>query len=295
LLVVFKAPEWLFALVVAFFAVTAAWEYLWLSGTQDHVYKRATMGFVVLFFSGAVGLSANLRLEFLAPLFAACLVSVWLAPFAFLMFGLIENELSISLRRAAVSFFVFPYVVFPLASLLGLRLLQYGVQWFFILLLFLVVWSGDILAYYVGKNFGKHKLAPRISPGKSWEGALASIVGAIVVAVVFTKSATALQHWLASLSVVPTPSDLGEISSGIPTLRPAPLWIIIPSAVVLNIAAQLGDLAESMIKRGAGVKDSGTLFPGHGGVLDRIDALLFAAPLAAILFMSLQNYFFVQK
>jgi len=111
-----------------------------------------------------------------------------------------------------------------------------------------IMWVGDTAAYFVGRAIGKHPLAPVLSPKKSWEGTIASILGALLVAIVFAR-------WL----TVPLPHLLGM-------------------AVVGNVAGQAGDLLESAYKRSAGVKDSGSLLPGHGGVLDRIDALILAIP-----------------
>ncbi len=118
------------------------------------------------------------------------------------------------------------------------------------LLMFVLVitWIGDTAAYFVGRAIGKHPLAPLLSPKKSWEGSIASILGALLVAVVFSR-------WL----IVPLPH-------------------LLAMAVVGNVAGQSGDLLESAYKRSAGVKDSGSLLPGHGGVLDRIDALILAIP-----------------
>ncbi len=131
------------------------------------------------------------------------------------------------------------------------------------LLLFLMVcvWSGDTAALYVGRAFGKHKLAPRLSPGKTWEGSIASIAASILIAglVVYISDALSARG-----------NTVLHISE--------PLWQSLVLAAIINIAAQLGDLLESAIKRGAGVKDSGNILPGHGGILDRIDALLVAAP-----------------
>lgn len=111
-------------------------------------------------------------------------------------------------------------------------------------------WVGDTFAFYFGKNFGRHKLAPSISPGKSWEGAVASMVSAMMLGTLFL-------HW-----------KFPEVG--------------VPAGVVLcaaaNLAGQVGDLCESAIKRGAGVKDSGNLLPGHGGWLDRVDSSLFSVP-----------------
>lgn len=118
------------------------------------------------------------------------------------------------------------------------------------LLLFVLVitWIGDTAAYFVGRTIGKHKLAPVLSPNKTWEGTIASLIGALLVAVLFAR-------WIN----IPLPHLLGMAAAG-------------------NVAGQAGDLFESAFKRSAGVKDSGTLLPGHGGVLDRIDALILAIP-----------------
>lgn len=118
------------------------------------------------------------------------------------------------------------------------------------LLLFtlVVVWVGDTTAYFVGRSLGRWKLAPHLSPNKTWEGALANLLGALLVAAVFGR-------WM---NVVPAQ--------------------MLAMAAVGSIAGQIGDIFESAFKRSVGAKDSGTLLPGHGGVLDRIDALIFAAP-----------------
>jgi phosphatidate cytidylyltransferase len=121
-----------------------------------------------------------------------------------------------------------------------------------------VNWIGDTGAYYFGRNFGKHKLAPIVSPGKSWEGAAASVVAAMLFGIFFLAR-------FVHVDLLPA----GAI------------------AIAANIAGQVGDLAESAIKRGAGVKDSGTLLPGHGGMLDRVDSSLFSLPvLYALLYIT---------
>ena len=130
-----------------------------------------------------------------------------------------------------------------------------------VLFLMVCVWAGDIAALYVGKAFGKHKLAPRLSPGKTWEGSFASIIGSV--------AAAGLVIWI---------GDILTARGNLILHITEPIWQTLGLAAVLNIAAQLGDLLESAVKRGAGVKDSGTMLPGHGGILDRIDALLLAAP-----------------
>jgi phosphatidate cytidylyltransferase len=130
-----------------------------------------------------------------------------------------------------------------------------------LLFLFLVVWTGDIAALYVGRSVGRRKLAPALSPNKTWEGSLASVTGSVLIAVGLVWLAGVLAE--RSIDVLNYPGSILH-------------WMGL--AVLLNVAAQVGDLVESAIKRGAGVKDSGHLLPGHGGMLDRIDALLLAAP-----------------
>jgi phosphatidate cytidylyltransferase len=114
----------------------------------------------------------------------------------------------------------------------------------------LVNWTGDAGAYYAGRALGRHKLAPQVSPKKTWEGSAGSVAAALLLAAPYL-------YWFAP---------------GTPALHAAGL------TVAANVAGQIGDLAESAIKRGAGVKDSGALLPGHGGLLDRVDSTLFALP-----------------
>ena len=163
------------------------------------------------------------------------------------------------LPDAAAGYFGLIYVAYPLLLLPILWSQENGPA----LLLFLMVcvWAGDSAALYFGRRFGRRKLAPRLSPGKSWEGALASVAGSLVAALLLV----ALSDRLTARG-----DTLLHISE--------PLWQTLLLALIINLAAQLGDLLESAIKRGAGVKDSGSILPGHGGVLDRIDALLLATP-----------------
>lgn len=137
------------------------------------------------------------------------------------------------------------YFAFPAVAMVRL---QQADPWL-VLLLFAIVWLGDTAAFLVGRRWGRHKMAPTVSPNKTWEGAAASLGISLVAAVA----------WCLLV--------LGRLSLA-----------VVAIAAVVNVAAQLGDLTESLFKRGSGVKDSGHLLPGHGGLLDRIDALLFAAP-----------------
>jgi phosphatidate cytidylyltransferase len=134
-----------------------------------------------------------------------------------------------------------------------------SVHWLFFALA--LNWAGDTLAYYVGRRFGKRPLASLVSPRKSWEGAGASVVGSVIFGVLY----------------------MGYF------MRTLPWWHVAAIAIAGNIAGQCGDLAESAMKRGADVKDSGSMLPGHGGILDRVDSSLFALPVVYVL--SVANWF----
>jgi phosphatidate cytidylyltransferase len=185
------------------------------------------------------------------------------------------------LPAAAFSYFGFIYVAYTLGVISTIGHFENGRVTVFVFLL--VVWSGDIFAYYIGRSFGRHKLAETISPKKTWEGAIASMAGAVLVSVVLFHYVRAIGMALVKLHALPSESLLFT------DIRLyAPDWQLAAAfGFVVNIASQLGDLAESAFKRGADVKDSGTLLPGHGGLLDRIDAMLFAAPVLWFFYPSL--------
>ena len=196
------------------------------------------------------------------------LCAIVLAPFLFLTIAMRGAELKSGFPAAMVSVFAFVYVALPMASLVQLR-----EQWrgaFLLLYLLLLVWAGDIFAYFVGKPLGRHRMSPRVSPKKTWEGAIASVVASVGVGIL-------MFHYAQPISTALMRAHLIEQRDGIFS-NEASLVAIVVLSIILNVAAQLGDLVESLIKRGAGVKDSGAILPGHGGMFDRIDALLFAAP-----------------
>ena len=165
------------------------------------------------------------------------------------------------LGETAAGLFLLIYIVFPLTLLGEFWRQEDGIA--LLLFLFVCVWMGDIAALYIGKNFGKHKLSPRLSPNKTWEGAIASVIASAA----FGMGLILLGDYFSR-----TGSNFTRLHTS------EPWWQSLILAIILNVAAQLGDLIESALKRGVGVKDSGTLLPGHGGILDRIDALLLAAP-----------------
>lgn len=158
-------------------------------------------------------------------------------------------ELREGLASIGILSFATPYFAVPALSL---YLLQSIDPWLVVLLLG-IVWLGDSAAYFVGSRFGRRKLAPRVSPNKSWEGASASLAAGILAAAVWGL------FRLEGLSVE-----------------------LLAVAAVTSVAAQIGDLVESLVKRGAGVKDSSNLLPGHGGLYDRLDAMMLSTPVFVV-------------
>ena len=152
--------------------------------------------------------------------------------------------------EAAFLFFGIMYVPFLLGCLVLLRSHSDGVKW--ILLIMIIVMSGDSAAYFIGCRFGKRKLYPEVSPNKSIEGAIAGLAGSLLGALL------ARQLFFAEISTAD----------------------VLLAALLIGVLGQIGDLFESLLKRSCGVKDSGTIVPGHGGILDRLDSILFAAPAA---------------
>ena len=268
LLLVLRAPVPVVAFVAGVVALLAIHEFLKLSESYQiqPLYKPAYIFAGLFFLLIAISPAQTPALSTSGfAFFAVCAAA--LSPFIFLAVAMRRAELSSAFPAAMTAAFAFCYIALPMASLVQLR-----EQWegsFFILYLLLVVWAGDIFAYFIGKSLGTHRMSPRVSPNKTWEGAVASVVASVAVGMLMT-------HFAAPISRGLLHAHLIDQKDGVFT-EPAMFPIIVLS-IVLNIAAQLGDLVESLIKRGAGVKDSGAILPGHGGMFDRIDALLFAAP-----------------
>jgi phosphatidate cytidylyltransferase len=270
---VFWLPIWVFSLAVGLVAILSTHEYLDIAEANGLIpFRKTAMFFLaVLFVAWPYGMhdtAIALRGARVLVIPESAMIGLALTlacAFLSLGFGLRREELSTVLPGAAATVFAIPYIGLTLGALVLLRDLRYG-PWL-VLYLFVVVWSGDIFAYYTGRAIGRHKLAPRVSPGKTWEGAAASFAGSIGLGVLMFAFQPEITAWLVKVHAL-------EIGS----LQAPPLVDAIGLSALLNIVAQFGDLFESALKRGAGVKDSGTLLPGHGGILDRIDALLFAAP-----------------
>lgn len=163
----------------------------------------------------------------------------------------------------SVTIFGVLYIPFFFSYIIYLDRLKYGniILW----LPFLTAWFTDTLAYFVGRRFGKTKLCPKVSPNKSVEGAIGGVIGCIVLNTVF---GIIINHFGYNLSVVH--------------------FIIV--GLLCGVTAQLGDLSASFIKRYSGVKDFGTLIPGHGGILDRFDSILFTAPTVYSYFFVISNF-----
>ena len=237
---VWFAPPQLFGLLAAIVALLALREYLDLADKSG----LAPLRYPALLFGGLVVILQVLE----SPIPLELLLVPLLVMLAVVLAMRAPRDLAQSLGSAASTVLGVLYVAMPFGLLVALRQEPKGA--YLVLYVLLLIWIGDTAAYYAGRAFGRHKLAPRISPGKTWEGTIASLAGSLVLGFFFVG------HFFPRV----------------------PLWLNLITAVAVNTAGQAGDLAESALKRGAGVKDSGSFLPGHGGVLDRVDALLFAIP-----------------
>jgi phosphatidate cytidylyltransferase len=251
LLLVFLWPSWpyLFTLAVAGVAALAGWEYLGLAERGGAKPPRvAVVATILVLFAGNFAYPDQT-----GPVFGGLSLSL-------LVYCAFRSPVERVMADASASIFCLLYVGLTLIALPALREQTNGPS--LVAFLLCVVWAGDIFALYIGRTWGRLKLAPALSPNKTWEGTLGSLAGSLLAA----GGLLGLEH------LFTTQWDKVWLS------YPENLWYWMGLAVLVNVAAQVGDLAESALKRSAGVKDSGSLLPGHGGVLDRIDALLFAAP-----------------
>jgi len=246
----FPQANWLFVAIAAFALAAGMYEFftftkkLELKADASIAYLGAAAFFVAFVFD------APTKAPDLLVLTVAFFIVVVLATQMFRF----QKDFSKMLTGVGITVFGVLYVVFLGGFLVSMRV---GFENFphlstkLLLFFFLVSFSADAGAYFVGKNLGKHKLNPKISPGKTWEG----FVGGVLFSVAFAALSTVLFF---------------------PEL---PYKFSIPLAIVMTVAGVAGDLAESAMKRGAGVKDAANLLPGHGGLLDRLDSLLFTAPI----------------
>ncbi|MGO8756892.1 MAG: phosphatidate cytidylyltransferase [Terracidiphilus sp.] len=263
LVLVFLSPrlQWLFTLAVVAVSALAGWEYLTLSQRCGANPPRvATMAALLALFA------VNFQWPDQTPSFFGVL------GLGLLVYCTFFKPVEETIAAASASIFCLLYTGLTLIALPALREQANGPS--LVAFLLCVVWSGDTAAYYVGRKWGRHKMAPKISPGKSWEGAAASVGGSVLIAAGLAGLAALLQQPWDSMFL----SWLERVCPTAILSYPEDLWYWLGLAALVNVAGQVGDLAESALKRSAGVKDSGDLLPGHGGVLDRVDALLLAAP-----------------
>ncbi len=221
--VLYFPPTW-FKFIVAIISAVSVWELTVLLKKSNYMLKPievSTVGFILSFLL--------LFIDFYLALFIAVLYSFYFSHRVY------------QLSYLSSLFLIFIYGVF-LVSTIGLL---HEIDRRLLLVLFATVWTGDTLAYFVGKKFGRRKLAPRLSPKKTWEGAIGSFAGSVIA---------------------------GGFLSNYLNIESAYIPVVMAA-----ILMQIGDLFESFIKRQVNVKDSSHIIPGHGGILDRIDALIFAS------------------
>ncbi|MBL8113462.1 MAG: CDP-archaeol synthase [Acidobacteria bacterium] len=249
LAILIKAPTWAFAALVGAATFVALIEFCGLISAAGWVVPRTA---VLLLFVGFLVADFYSSLPVLVGLTGATLL---ILP-TLVMFQ--KPDAQVLLPSAAASVFATLYVATGACAMIGLR----AYSWQAVLFVLVVVWAGDSAAYYAGRKFGKKKLAPVVSPKKTWEGFWGQLAGGML---------------LGGLYVAVIPRTVSEGSS----LGNVALAVAI--ALVLSVVAVIGDLVESTFKRSSGVKDSGGLLPGHGGLLDRLDSLLYSAPFVLLL------------
>lgn len=282
----------MFQVLMTLFVVISAFEMIRMFESKKKFQKFPKVGIILLtlgtFFSvgGVLGnvdhnpLQANGVLSITIPIFTIILLS-------FLVLFRDFNGEDVGKALTVIN-----YVGLGAASIVILRFL--GVR--FIVYLLLITSATDIFAYIFGMKYGKRKLAPHISPKKSWEGAIAGTIFATVIAssfALFYGSVFYPGTWLGNLlnlsgeqTLLDNFSSLGERN---------PLWvqglIIVPVTFIASILAQIGDLVASRLKRTYNIKDFGTILPGHGGLLDRFDSVLFVAMYLTAVFLLIYRLF----
>lgn len=235
-----------FALFIGAVVTLGAWEWARLAGFQAQVARVAFAALVAVLLFGMYVLPS------LAPVVLAAAI-VWWAVATYLVLTFPQSSEHWSGPR--VKLVIGLLILLPAwQGLVLIKAMALG-NWL-ILAVMVLVWGADIGAYFSGRKFGKRKLAPKVSPGKSWEG----VYGGLALSLLITAAVGLVRGW-----------SVGEIIAA-----------LLCSAMIVLVSV-VGDLTESMFKRQAGIKDSSNLLPGHGGVLDRIDSLTAAVPLFAVL------------
>jgi phosphatidate cytidylyltransferase len=238
---------WLFVALAAGAMILGLWEFYHLA-RRLKIKADIVAGFVASMALFTVSLYDDLIFHLVVSQFVIIVLTAGVLISAALRH--IEFEKMISSAGATILGVL--YVSFLGTYLVSLRVgFRHSLSSHLLIFFFMVLMGGDAGAYYTGRSFGKRKLAPKISPGKTWEG----VVGGVVAAL---SMATLAHYWF---------------------FRELPLKWMLPLAFVMTVVGILGDLTESALKRGAGAKDAANILPGHGGILDRLDSLLFNAPL----------------
>ncbi len=253
--VLFFLPALVFDALVAAIALGALWEFYRMAEKTGHPVAKSVGlagGAATLAALTGATIAGHDRAASYWPLFFAALLLVFLASMAPLFAAVPSPE---ALAGAGSTLFGIVSIALPAGAMCYLRAFSPRA----VLFLFVIVWGCDSAAYYTGRRLGRRKLAPVVSPNKTWEGTIGGLVGATAI------GAIAGTWWL------------------LPELGPAFGAL---AGAVASSAGQIGDLVESLWKRGAGVKDSGAFLPGHGGFYDRIDSLLYAGPVLAAILMA---------
>ncbi len=232
------APRWLFYAFLCAAAVAGLFEFLRMTAPRMPAFLRALSAAPVLLLFWTASSGSYFLILALFSLSAAL-------PLVYHLFAA-SSERNGGLEHATRSAFGFVYACLPLAMLVFIDRYPAGNVWIFFLVA--VIFASDTGAFYFGRFFGKRRLHPSVSPGKTWEGALGGLLCSLIPVYFF-------QAYFHVDKVV-----------------------VFFLAVAFSLVGQIGDLAESLLKRSCGVKDSGSILPGHGGVLDRIDGLIFAVP-----------------
>ncbi len=250
-LILFAMPPLAAALAFAAIAAIAGWE--WGGLMKQDQPARMMYAFVILLFCWQLTVGA----PEVVPVLLAISAAFWIL--------VVPLWFRFKWRLSGNDFFGYLLGALVILPTWAAMVALHAVNTWLMLAVMGLVWVADIAAYFAGRTFGKHKLAPSISPGKTWEGVGGAMVGVLVYgALVLSFSSMA-----------------GKLLLSIPLLA---LML-----VLLTAASVMGDLFESLLKRQAGIKDSSNLLPGHGGVLDRIDALTSTLPLAALILYFVQS------
>ena len=243
LFAVFRFPGWAFLLLLVVVFEWAALEFLAM--VRPLAPQAPWRLLLVTTPLAAVALERSLAVDGPVDTHWLLMLAAAIAIVPAVVVLLVRTPVEQAISASAILGWATLYFAAPVASL---AILQQRDPWIFFLLL-AIVWLGDTAAYYVGSTWGKHRLAPVVSPKKSWEGAIAGLVTSVLAAAIWSL-------W-----------RLGSVD---------PALLAVAGATA--IASQLGDLIESLVKRAANVKDSGAILPGHGGMFDRFDAMFLAAP-----------------